>query len=417
MSGLSPLVDTLLASRLAQRVDLVPLKPEVQIAGPGPITGVEEIINDVRLPSRAAVEHQIGVGLLKSGQRGHGSVAAQSDQAVILSPVARAVSTILEGQIGAAARVIGSEPLLAPSQPLSPSVIAATLARTVSQSGLFYESHLAQFVAGTRSLDELEQEPQARLQGSLKTEPASPGSPGGASSGGLDTHESMHSTYSRIALPVALNSNDAEQAATGQPRLATVLPEAPETDSGRFASTSDTARAHKNAYASIQNADSPAPSAKNHAENMAGTERGNPPALAGIHPDAVALVRQQLELLAQPAFRWCGEAWPDVPMEWDVREDEAEPANGAEAAPRIWSTRLALTLPTLRNVEVRISLAGNALQVHLAAAQDTTRDLLHQARTELPGELRALGLELTELQIGSLAEPAPAHKPEASDGA
>ena len=70
MSGLTPLVDTLLATRLAQRVDLVPLKPEVEIAGPGPVSEVEKITNDVRLPSRAAMQQQLGAGLVeKRGQR------------------------------------------------------------------------------------------------------------------------------------------------------------------------------------------------------------------------------------------------------------------------------------------------------------------------------------------------------------
>ena len=41
--------------------------------------------------------------------------------------------------------------------------LAGALARTFSGSGLFYESHQAQWVAGERSLDSLRQEPQGRL--------------------------------------------------------------------------------------------------------------------------------------------------------------------------------------------------------------------------------------------------------------
>lgn len=419
MSGLTPLVDTLLATRLAQRVDLVPLKPEVQVVGPGPVTQVEEVVNDVRLPSRAAVEQQLGVGLLKSGLRGHGDIAARPDQAVTLSAAARAVSAILEGEAGTAARVIGSRPLL-PSSPLpQPAVIAATLARTVSHSGLFYESHLAQFAAGARSLAELAQEPQARLQESLKTAPVPPGSPGGASPGGSDTPEAMGSSDNRIVPPAPLRSGDAAQVASGQPGGATALPVAPETDSGRFAPSSDAAQAHKNAYASMQDADGSAPWAKSHADDSgANAARSNAPALAGIHQDAVALVRQQLELLAQPAFRWSGEAWPGVPMDWEIQEQAQQDASGAEAVPRSWSTRLVLTLPTLKDVEVRISLAGNALQVRLAASEDATRERLRETRAELPARLGEIGLELTSLQIASLASSAdPTGTPEAGNGA
>ena len=363
MSSLSPLVDTLLATRLAQRVDLVPLKPEVQVAGPGPITQVEEVINDVRLPSRAAVEQQLGVGPLKSGLRGHGDMAARpADQAVTLSAAARAVSAILEGQAGAAARVIGSGPLL-PSSPLPPSpVVAATLANTVSHCGLFYESHLAQFATGARSLAELAQEPQARLEGSVKVAPVLPG-----------------------------------------------LPEGSGPDSARQAPGLETAHAHKNAHASMLEADGSTPAEKSHDDSATNAARSNAPALAGIHHDALALVRQQLELLAQPAFRWSGEAWPAVPLDWEIQEDERQPATGGEAAPRTWSTRLALTLPTLRDIEVRISLAGNALQVRLAASKDATRERLREARAELPARLGELGLELTGLQIGPPASASAAH--------
>lgn len=370
MSGLSPLVDTLLATRLAQRVDLVPLKSEVQVAGPGAAAQVDEVNNDVRLSSRAAVEQQIGVGLLKSDQSSHVAVAARPDQAVTLSAAARAVSAILESQSGGAARIIGSEPLLAlfsQSPPSSPAEIAATLARSVSQSGLFYESHLAQFAAGTRSLEELAQEPQARLEGSLK---AAPGLP---------------------SLPDASSANPA-----------------------LLAQSRDTAQAHRNAYASMQNADAPA--AKTPDESTANAARSSAPSMAGIHHDAVALVRQQLELLAQPAFRWSGEAWPKAPLEWEVRQDERD-VPGDETAPRSWSTRLTLALPMLKDIEVCISLAGNALQVRLAASEDTTRDRLSQARAELPARLGELGLELKGLQIDLLASPAAANAPKAGDGA
>ena len=410
MSGLTPLVDTLLATRLAQRVDLVPLKPEVQVAGPGPVTQVEEVINDVRLPSRAAVEQQLGVGPLKSGLRGHGDTSARPGQPVTLSAAARAVSAILDGPTGAAARVIGSGPLLPSSQLPSSLVIAETLARTVSQSGLFYESHLAQFAAGARSLAELAQEPQARLEGSFR---APPGLPEGS---GPEGDRAAGPANSRAAQTVAPQADEAAPGGNSKPGVAASVPAA-DPDSARLASGLDAAHAHKNAYASMQETDGSTPAAKSHDDSTTHAARGNAPALAGIHQDAVALVRQQLELLAQPAFRWSGEAWPAVPMDWEIQEDERQTASGDEAMPRSWSTRLALTLPTLRDIEVRISLTGNALQVRLAASEDATQDRLREARAELPARLGALGLELTGLQIGSLSASADANTPKADDGA
>ena len=415
MSGLTPLVDTLLATRLAQRVDLVPLKPEAQLAGPGPVRQVEEVINDIRLPSRAAVEQQIGVGLLKSDQRGHVGMAARPDQAVTLSAAARAVSAILDGQTGAASRIVGSEPLLASSQLQPASAIAATLADAVNHSGLFYESHLAQFAAGTKSLAELAQEPQARLEASSKAALLLPGFVNAPGSPGAP--RAMDGANNRTAMPAAPQSDAAATLSDqGEMGTASASPPAAGPDSALLAPAAEVTQAHKNAYASMQEAEGSMPPAKSHGDSATNGARSSAPALAGIHPDTVALVRQQLELLAQPAFRWTGEAWPAVPMDWDIQKDERQ-ATSDQAEPRSWSTRLALTLPMLRDIELRISLAGNALQIRLAASEGTTLGLLHENRNELPARLREIGLELTGLQIGSLAAPAAANTLKADDGA
>lgn len=391
MSGLTPLVDTLLATRLAQRVDLVPLKSEVEIAGPGPVTQVEEITNDVRLPSRAALEQQLGVGLLKSDQRGHGNAAARPGDAVTLSAAARAVSAILDTPAGATAKIIGTAPLLPQSQPPLPHLLSATLARTVANSGLFYESHLAQFAAGTRTLAELTQEPQARLDATVKV---------------------------ALTLPVSGQDYGASLPNSVPGGLAC------SPDSAQLAHSSDPAHLHKTAYESIQDAGGQESALKNHGASATDAAHSNASGLAGIHPDAVALVRQQLELLATPVFRWGGEAWPGVPMDWEIceeeREDHKEERQAAadnEAVPRTWSTRLALTLPTLRDIEVRISLAGTTLQVQLAARENATRDLLSEGRAELPKRLEELGLQLTGLQIGSLPAASTAQKVPKDDDA
>ena len=55
MIGLTGLVDTQLASKLSQRLDLLALKAEVQIDGPGPVIQVEKVVNNVGLFSRAAL--------------------------------------------------------------------------------------------------------------------------------------------------------------------------------------------------------------------------------------------------------------------------------------------------------------------------------------------------------------------------
>jgi hypothetical protein len=80
-----------------------------------------------------------------------------------LSNAARAIGVVLARTQGASApqAIIGKTPLIADSVP-DPAQLAASLQDTISRSGLFYESHLALWAQGKRSLSELQQEPQMR---------------------------------------------------------------------------------------------------------------------------------------------------------------------------------------------------------------------------------------------------------------
>lgn len=338
MSGVTPLVDTLLVTRLAQRVDLVPLKGQVGIAGPGAVPHAEKVDNDIRLPSREALQQQLGVGLSDKGAKNKAFPVVSPGGTVTLSAAARAIREILDLSPGATLKIRGGEPLWPHSQPPLAHLLTATLAHTVAGSGLFYESHLQQYAAGTRTLAQLAQEPQARFA----------------------------VAYGRAGVPG--NEREPFHDIAGQ----------------------------------TPGAETPAPSSLD-----AVLKHG--PVAAAIHPDAIALVRQQLELLALPVFRWGGEAWPGTPMDWEINEEphERQAAVDVEAAQRTWTTRLAMTLPKLGAVEVRLSLAGSTLQVHLAARENATLTLLSQGGNELPQRFGAVGLQLTGLQIGGLAvEPA-----------
>jgi hypothetical protein len=77
-----------------------------------------------------------------------------------LSSTAQALSTVLTANTpGAAAVLTGKTPLVQSGAP-DPGQLAQTLKDTVGQSGLFYESHVTDWVKGERSLAELAREPQ-----------------------------------------------------------------------------------------------------------------------------------------------------------------------------------------------------------------------------------------------------------------
>lgn len=333
MSGVTPLVDTLLATRLAQRLDLLPLKGQFDIAGPGVVTQVEQVTNDVRLSSRAALQQQVSVAPPGRFGADHGAPSANLGESVTLSAVARALTAILDPPASVSARILGTAALWPRQETPDTPQLTATLLRTVANSGLFYESHLHQFAAGERTLAQLAQEPQAQLAGST------------------------------AAAPVTALAARAELAVTAsQADLGVVLATAPEA-------------------------------------------LGKQDVGAPVHPQALALVRQQLELLALPLFRWSGEAWPGTAMDWEIQEeqDQRQAVADDQTPARSWTSKLALSLPSLGTLEARLSLAGHTLQLRLAARQSSTVSVLSAASTELPGRLGALGLQLTGLQIGSLA--------------
>ena len=94
-------------------------------------------------------------------------------QSVLPQGAAEAPSLSTAGRLVAAAMLQAGEapmpttaavsgPLLS-TAPADGARLSGQLAHTLSTSGLFYESHQAQWVAGTRDLPQIMQEPQARL--------------------------------------------------------------------------------------------------------------------------------------------------------------------------------------------------------------------------------------------------------------
>ncbi len=84
--------------------------------------------------------------------------------AIVLSAAGRLVAaTMLQpGEVALPVAAATAAPLLA-APPADAARLALALARTLATSGLFYESHQAEWVAGKFDLAQLRQEPQARL--------------------------------------------------------------------------------------------------------------------------------------------------------------------------------------------------------------------------------------------------------------
>ena len=255
----------------------------------------------------------------------------------------------------AGARGAGPHPPGAPVAPETPLValpaggraelagqLAGALARTFSGSGLFYEAHQAQWLAGERSLDALRQEPQGKLP-------------------------PLAAAAAATALPQPDRTTGAGAGPAGAPLASSVM------------------REPGTALPSL------------------GTPVQGTGGLAGIvDPAAASLVQQQLATLDAGSAGWSGLVLPGMPARITVQErpessgEEDDPAAQPAAD---WSTTLSVTLPRLGAIDARLLLRGERLILSVAAGEATGAQALAAARQQLLDALAAAGLKVDALQM------------------
>jgi hypothetical protein len=237
---------------------------------------------------------------------------------VPLSETGRFISALLSRPTpsGSVTTLTSTAQLLA-TPPTDGVQLAAILARTLVQSGLFYESHQAQWIAGERPLPEILLEPQAPLFG-----------------------------------------------------LRARLPD-------------------------------PAP--QSNASLMTGMARDNTvDASVPVHPDALALVRQQLEVFETRHITWQGVVWPGQKVEWEIFEektaDTGEPGEFDESDEpgnaHAWQTRLNLTMPNLGQVSARLRFDTRGVEIRVTTASPVTAFMLRAGTTPLANGLESAGINL-----------------------
>ncbi|CAG4909718.1 flagellar hook-length control protein FliK [Paraburkholderia saeva] len=280
------------------------------------------------------------------------------------------------------------------ASPLPVVALAAALQRTVAESGLFYESHLAQWLSGQRTPASLASEPQNRLADAAAQLPldwstdadaaAQPWASGAAAQG--------------RAMPGA-NPN-ANAFAGGSAAGARGAADASQTQAARFVAREIAADdAFPTSSQSLRSLLHTAPADAASSANAASTSQE---LAASIHPATIPLVRQQLDLLATGQFRWTGEAWPGARLDWTIEQDGDEwqrsggGADGDEPYP--WRTRLTLSLPSLGTVDADLTLNGAQLMVRVQASPNGAARLAAQGEL-FRQRLAAAGINLSTLSI------------------
>ena len=229
------------------------------------------------------------------------------------------------------------------------------LKQAIVQSGMFYESHQAEWVEGRFTKAALLQEPQGKLS-----------SPAAFASASVE--EQASAAQAKAAVP-----NPGLPAAA--PRLAADLAQgqASTVDGGKASATSATL--------------TPAP----------------PPGQL-VAPQAHLLVQQQLEALATQNFSWQGQVWPGQDMRWEIDEDAARPdLENEETAPK-WTTRVHLTLPNLGEIDAQIRLHGQQIALTMSAGNVQTRELMRASSLALRSQMDEAGLTLASMGVDAATE-------------
>lgn len=287
-----------------------------------------------------------------------------------------------------------------PAPALPAAALAAALAKTVDESGLFYESHLVQWLAGQRTTASLAGEPQARADSRTMPLP-------------LDFAAARGDTANAAKAAYAADAADAADAWLDGPQLSrasgagfpdaqsaartVALPQTPQQAAALAASVRDVPETVFSTPASA----SAAAAALTPRESAVQASLA-----AGIHPSTIPLVRQQLDVLATDQFRWSGEAWPGARFEWEIspRERDARAHDGSIEDERAWRTRLTLSLPTLGTVDAELVLTGQQLSARINASADGAARLVADGDA-FRRQLEAAGIGLAALSIRGVDAP------------
>lgn len=265
-----------------------------------------------------------------------------------LSNAGRLISSLLQqakdGDLPTS--IIGRSPLISAGGGANAQQIASALQNAVSFSGLFYESHVAQWALGARPLTDLLREPLAKR---LTTPSAAP-----------------NAVTQEVNIDVAGNIiNGARQAADDARKLMDLS--RGKVHDGLLAATSDDATVDKQQAA---------------------------PAT-----EAVKLMNLQLDTLEQRRIVWQGELFPGQPFQWEIEDDRPQHEHQQSDMAIPWKSTVRFALPLLGQVSATIRLHGEHVKVDINTESEETAALLKTYGGMLAEALSAAGSTLDQLQV------------------
>jgi hypothetical protein len=309
---------------------------------------VENATARMLLPAGAKVGDQLSMAFVAREPRPTFLLLPQEGDSTpaSLSSAGRLVSQLMQQarDAGAPTAIQPRTPLLStPAASLNTETVAGALYQSVELSGLFYESHMQEWISGSRSLTDLQREPQASL-------PPPPSNP--------QTHSPLkdlgHADLTKLVA-------DMKEIGNGASVLAKLISDAQSQSQASNAPSVDAAV--------IARPESPLPA---------------------IQPEAAQIINQQLNTLEQQRIQWQGELWPGQRMEWEITEDSPQGRSGETPEPS-WSSKVRFHLPTLGEISATVKLTGDRVHVQVDTADDKAANTLRTERPALAEALAAAG--------------------------
>jgi len=264
-------------------------------------------------------------------------------------------------------RAAQTSPLWTEPQVPETKQLAGSLQQALSTSGLFYESHQAQWLGGDRSTSQLMQEPQnlppeqtrAITRNNSENKPTVGNNTPSGNIAGETTPASKQTTVEIAAGRPPMQSNRTDPTAMVNDKAGVLAGTHPTHPSGASAMP----------------------------ENKS----------LGIPEHLQPLVQQQLNALETNQMMWQGNIWPGQDMQWEIHEQPSQ--NPTIVGQRQWVTQIQLDLPNLGMVSATLRLNSTGLSLTLNADKPQTRNVLGSASTNLVSALTDAGIPVLTTQV------------------
>jgi len=275
-----------------------------------------------------------------------------------LSTAGRLIGNMLQmaQQDGASPAVIARTPLLpaasAATLPSTPQ-IASAMQQAVASSGLFYESHVAQWAAGNRPLSDLLREPAVKRTSSMTAALTS------ATTDTSSTDEAPTGELNRLV-------SNVKEWVGGERQLGDVL---------RMAQ----ARHMQDAIEPVMT-------------RAAQTQDG--PIV-----EQARLLNQQLDTMEQRRILWQGELFPGQALEWEISDESPKGKSDEPPTQPVWNSTVRFSMPTLGAISATIRLTGDHVQLQIRTADEETAQTLREHGPQLASALDIAGTTLDALLV------------------